>query len=149
MKVQQRHVFYSFCFQLFIRTNKQLYESFIHFSVDYFLKKLNLKSGSTERCDFLKIYIYFQLKIAFQTFNLLIIFVTNFIKFQKISIFRSLIMIFVQKYFLGYSPFRLRSLIYAERFELKNPVITQDKQCKQTERFSVMAKGSKYFFVIR
>ena len=44
-----------------------------------------------------------------------------------------------------YSPFRLTSLIYAEKFEFENPVIMEDKQFKQTERFSVMAKGSDYF----
>ena len=44
-----------------------------------------------------------------------------------------------------YSPFRLTSLIYAEKFEFENPAIMEDKQCKQTERFSVMAKGSDYF----
>ena len=44
-----------------------------------------------------------------------------------------------------YSPFRLTSLIYAEKFELENPAIMEDKQCKQTERFSVMTKGRYYF----
>ena len=44
-----------------------------------------------------------------------------------------------------YAPFRLTSLIYAEKFEFENPAIMEDKQCKQTERFSVMAKGSHYF----
>ena len=34
------------------------------------------------------------------------------------------------------SPFRLTSLIYAERFEFENSAIMEDKQCKQTERFS-------------
>ena len=42
------------------------------------------------------------------------------------------------------SPFRLTSLIYAEKFELKNPAIMEDKQCKQTERFPVMTKGRYY-----
>ena len=32
-----------------------------------------------------------------------------------------------------------------EKFEFENPAIMQDKQCKQTKRFSVMAKGSGYF----
>ena len=32
-----------------------------------------------------------------------------------------------------------------EKFEFENPVITEDKQSKQTERYSVMAKGSDYF----
>ena len=41
--------------------------------------------------------------------------------------------------------FRQTSLIYAENFQFENPVIMQDKQCKQTEQFSVMAKGSDYF----
>ena len=44
-----------------------------------------------------------------------------------------------------YSPFQLTSLIYAEKFEFENPAIMEDKQCKQTERFSVMAKESNYF----
>ena len=44
-----------------------------------------------------------------------------------------------------YSPFRLMSLIYAAKFEFENPAIMKDKQCKQTERFSVTAKGSGYF----
>ena len=44
-----------------------------------------------------------------------------------------------------YSPFRLTSLIYAEKFEFGNPAIMEDKQCKQTERYSVMAKGSDCF----
>ena len=34
------------------------------------------------------------------------------------------------------SPFRLTSLIYAEKFELENPAIMENKQCKQTERYS-------------
>ena len=38
------------------------------------------------------------------------------------------------------------SLIYAEKFEFENPTTMEDKQCKQTEWFSVMAKGSNYFF---
>ena len=41
--------------------------------------------------------------------------------------------------------FRLMSLIYAEKIEFEDPAITEDKQCKQTERFSVMTKGSDYF----
>ena len=44
-----------------------------------------------------------------------------------------------------YSPFRLTSLIYAEKFEFENPATMEGKQYKQTERFSVMAKGSGYF----
>ena len=47
-----------------------------------------------------------------------------------------------------HSPFRLKSLIYSERFEFENPAIMEDKQCKQTERFSVMAKGSNYFLLL-
>ena len=39
-----------------------------------------------------------------------------------------------------YSLFQLTSLIYAEKFEFENPAIMEDKQCKQTERFSVMTK---------
>ena len=42
------------------------------------------------------------------------------------------------------SPFRLTSLTYAEKFGFENPAI-MEKQCKQTERFSVIAKGSNYF----
>ena len=44
-----------------------------------------------------------------------------------------------------YSPFRLTSLIYAKKFEFENPAIMEGKQCKQTERFSVMTKGRDYF----
>ena len=44
-----------------------------------------------------------------------------------------------------YSPFRVTSLIYAEKFEFENAAIMEDKQCKQTERFSVIAKGSDCF----
>ena len=47
-----------------------------------------------------------------------------------------------------YSSFQLMSLIYAEKFEFKNPAIMEDKQCKQMERFSVMAKGSNYFSLL-
>ena len=36
-------------------------------------------------------------------------------------------------------------IIYAEKFEFKNPAIMEDKQCKQTERFSVMTKVKDYF----
>ena len=43
------------------------------------------------------------------------------------------------------SPFRVTSLIYAEKFEFENPAIKEDKPCKQTERFSVMTKGRDYF----
>ena len=35
----------------------------------------------------------------------------------------------------AYSLFRLTSLIYLEKFEFEDPVIVEDKQCKQTERF--------------
>ena len=31
------------------------------------------------------------------------------------------------------------------KFEFENPAITEDKQCKQTERYSVMTEGSDYF----
>ena len=37
------------------------------------------------------------------------------------------------------------SLIYAGKIEFENPAIKEDKQCKQKERFSVMAKGIDYF----
>ena len=47
--------------------------------------------------------------------------------------------------FLRNSPLQLTSLIYAEKFEFENPAIMEDKQCKQTERFKVMGKGSDYF----
>ena len=40
------------------------------------------------------------------------------------------------------------SLIYVEKFEFENPAIMEDKQCKQMERFSVMAKGSDYFLLL-
>ena len=43
------------------------------------------------------------------------------------------------------SPFRLTSLTYAEKFGFENPAIMEEKQCKQTQWFSVMAKGSNYF----
>ena len=43
------------------------------------------------------------------------------------------------------SLFRLTSLIYAEKFEFENPAIVEDKQCKQTERFSIMTNGRDYF----
>ena len=36
-------------------------------------------------------------------------------------------------------------VIYADEFELDNPSIMKDKQCKKTERFSVMAKWINYF----
>ena len=32
-----------------------------------------------------------------------------------------------------------------EKFKSESPTIMEDKECKQTERFSVMAKGSNYF----
>ena len=41
--------------------------------------------------------------------------------------------------------FKLASLIYVEKFEFENVAIVEDKQSKQTERFSVMAIGSDYF----
>ena len=44
-----------------------------------------------------------------------------------------------------YSLFRLTSLIYVEKFDFENLPVMEYKQCKQTERFSVMAKGSDYF----
>ena len=44
-----------------------------------------------------------------------------------------------------YSLFRLTALIHAEQFEFENPAIMEDKQSKQTERYSVMAKGSDCF----
>ena len=44
-----------------------------------------------------------------------------------------------------HSRFRMTSLIYADKFKFENPAIMEDKQCKQTERFSVMAKASNYF----
>ena len=34
------------------------------------------------------------------------------------------------------------SLIYAEKFKFENPAIMEDKQYKQMERYSVMAKES-------
>ena len=36
-------------------------------------------------------------------------------------------------------------IIYVEKFEFENPAIMEDKQCKQTERFSVMTKVKDYF----
>ena len=50
-----------------------------------------------------------------------------------------------QSLHVKYSPFQLTSLIYAEIFEFENPAIMEDKQCKQAERFSLMAKGSDCF----
>ena len=32
-----------------------------------------------------------------------------------------------------------------EKFEFENPAIMEDKQCKQTHHFSLIAKGSDYF----
>ena len=32
-----------------------------------------------------------------------------------------------------------------EKFEFENPTIMEDKQCKQTHHFSLIAKGSDYF----
>ena len=46
------------------------------------------------------------------------------------------------------SPFRLTSFIYAEKFEFENPGIMDDKQCKQTEQFSIITKGSDYFLLL-
>ena len=43
------------------------------------------------------------------------------------------------------SLFWLTSLIYAEKFKFENPAIMEGKQCKETERFSVVAKGSDIF----
>ena len=40
------------------------------------------------------------------------------------------------------------SLIYAEKFEFENPAIMDDKQYKQMERLSVMAKGSDCFLLL-
>ena len=40
---------------------------------------------------------------------------------------------------------QLTPLIYAEKFEFENPGIMEDKQCKQTERFSVMNKEQIIF----
>ena len=40
------------------------------------------------------------------------------------------------------------TLIYAEKFEFKNAAIMEDKQSKQTERYSVMAKGSDCFLLL-
>ena len=39
----------------------------------------------------------------------------------------------------------MTSLNSAKKFKSENLAIMGDKQCKQTERFSVMAKGSNYF----
>ena len=44
-----------------------------------------------------------------------------------------------------HSLLQLMSLIYAEKFEFENPAIMEDKQCKQMEQFTVMAKGIDYF----
>ena len=44
------------------------------------------------------------------------------------------------------SPFRLTSLIYAEKLEFENPTIMEDKQCKQKVRFSVVAKEAIIFY---
>ena len=35
--------------------------------------------------------------------------------------------------FIVYSPFRLTSLIYAEKFEFENNAIMEDKQCKGSD----------------
>ena len=47
--------------------------------------------------------------------------------------------------FYSYSPFRLTSIFHSEKFEFESPTIIEDKQCKQTERFLAMEKGSNYF----
>ena len=39
----------------------------------------------------------------------------------------------------------MTSLIYAEKFEFENPAIIENKQYKQTQRFSVMTKERYYF----
>ena len=39
-------------------------------------------------------------------------------------------------------------LIYAVNFEFENPAIMEDKQYKQTERLSAMAKGNDYFLLL-
>ena len=39
----------------------------------------------------------------------------------------------------------MTSLIYAEKFEFENPAIMKDRQCKQTKRYSVIAKRSDCF----
>ena len=41
----------------------------------------------------------------------------------------------------------MTSLIYGENLnlELNSEFLMEDKQCKQTERFSVMTKGRDYF----
>ena len=52
---------------------------------------------------------------------------------------------FCQRWVISNSPFRLTSLIYAEKFEFHNLAIMEDKQYKQTGRFSVMTKGIDYF----
>ena len=44
-----------------------------------------------------------------------------------------------------YFPFRLTSLIYGEKFEFENSAITEDKQCKQMERFLAMTREGDYF----
>ena len=49
----------------------------------------------------------------------------------------------------GNSLFRLTSLIYAEKFEFENPAIMENKQGKQTERFSVAANSKQLFFAVR
>ena len=46
------------------------------------------------------------------------------------------------------SSFRLTSLIYTERFKFENPAVMEDKKCKQTKRFSLMAKGINHILSI-
>ena len=39
----------------------------------------------------------------------------------------------------------MMSLIYVEKLKFEITAIMEDKQCKQTDRFSIIAKGSNYF----
>ena len=45
-----------------------------------------------------------------------------------------------------YSPFRLTSLIYAEKLGFANPVIMEDKQCKQKEWYSLQWQRKAIIF---
>ena len=63
-----------------------------------------------------------------------------------VHIFERKVSHFLLSYKFRNSPFRLTSLIYAEKFE--NPAIMEDKQFKQTAIFSVMWKGSDYFLLL-
>ena len=47
-----------------------------------------------------------------------------------------------------YSTFRLMSLIHAEYFNFENSAVMEDKQCKQMEQFSIMAKESDNFSLL-